>query len=244
MKPDQRRLHKVCERTWPPREAVEAGPWTLRDGAGGGKRVSAATQRAAFDADVDVPAAEEAMRILGQDPLFMIRQGEDALDQTLAARGYRLIDKTNMYVCPVDLLTDQRIPLVCAFTMWEPLAIMNELWAAAGIDDARLQVMHRAKGPKTGLFGRINDQPAGVGFCGLHKDVAMVHALEISEPHQRHGLGNWMMRVAAHWAADWDARWLSVLCTEDNAGANAFYAALGMQRVGSYHYRILLGEET
>ena len=198
--PDARRMYRVSEATWPPREAVEAGPWTLRDGAGGGKRVSAATQRAAFDAADDLPAAEDAMRILGQDPLFMIRQGDEALDAELAARGYQVIDPVRILVCPIAQLTDVPVPLVTAFTVWEPLAIMVDLWQEAGIGEARLRVMNRAKGPKTGLFGRIKDSPAGVGFCAIHDGVAMVHALEVSPRYRGLGLGAWLMRAAAHWA--------------------------------------------
>ena len=33
----------VLAATWPPAEAMRLGPWTLRRGAGGGSRVSAAT---------------------------------------------------------------------------------------------------------------------------------------------------------------------------------------------------------
>ena len=243
MMPDARRLYRATEVTWPPRKAIEAGPWILRDGAGGGKRVSAATQRAAFDAAIDIPAAEQAMRLMGQPPLFMIRDGDTALDRTLAARNYAVADPVNLYVCPVQNLADRPVPLVMAFAVWEPLAIMRELWAQGGIGDARLQVMERAAGPKTGLFGRIADKPAGVGFCALDGDVAMVHALEIAAPFRRNGLAAWMMRQAAHWASDWGAAWMAVLCTTRNEAANALYRGLGMQCVGSYHYRIAPGED-
>lgn len=243
MKPDAKRLYRAIEATWPPCKAVNAGPWTLREGAGGGKRVSAATARAAFDTDIDLPAAEDAMRILGQDPLFMIRDGEHALDAALAARGYQMIDPVNMYVIQTHELTDLPIPKVMAFTIWEPLAIMRDLWAEAGIGPDRLRVMERAKGPKTGVLGRIDDSPGGTAFCAIDDDVAMIHALEIREAHRRKGLAGWMIRAAAVWAADWGTEWLSVVCTRQNKGANLLYASLGMELAGSYHYRILPREE-
>ncbi|MFZ5963069.1 GNAT family N-acetyltransferase [Thalassococcus sp. BH17M4-6] len=242
MTPDAQTLYDVTEATWPPAARTDAGPWVLRDGAGGGKRVSAATAQGDWQTD-DVPAAEQAMRMLGQTPLFMIRQGEDALDAALAARGYQVIDPVTLWLCPIAKLTDKPLPRVTAFAIWEPLAIMREIWAAGGIGPDRLRVMARVTGPKTGIFGRTGDKPAGAGFCALHGDIAMVHALEIAPAHRRKGLGDWMMRCAAIWAEKQGAAWMSVLCTQANDGANGLYASLGMTAVGQYHYRILPNPE-
>jgi len=237
MTPDVHALYAVTEATWPASERMPAGPWMLRNGAGGGKRVSAATVEDAWRED-DLVAAETAMGMMGQDPLFMIRQGDEALDTALAERGYAVIDPVNLWLCPIENLTDVPVPRVTAFSIWEPLAIMRDIWAEGGIGPERLAVMERVKEPKTGLFGRINDKPAGTAFCAVHDRIAMVHALEIVKAHRRRGMGDWLMRQAAHWARATGADWMSVLCTQANTGANGLYASLGMQLVGQYHYRI------
>ncbi|MEO0764306.1 MAG: GNAT family N-acetyltransferase, partial [Pseudomonadota bacterium] len=105
------RLLAAIEGTWPPARATQQGVWTIRDGAGGGKRVSAATANGAAT-DSDIAQAEAAMLSLGQDRLFMLRPGEDALDRQLAKHGYDIIDPVNFYVAPVGLLTDIPIPRV------------------------------------------------------------------------------------------------------------------------------------
>lgn len=238
MTPDVRALYAVTEATWPPASRTPAGPWMLRNGAGGGKRVSATTAEGPWRED-DLPAAETAMGMLGQDSLFMIREGEGDLDRALAARGYQIVDPVNLWVCPVEALTDLPLPRVTAFAIWEPLAIMRDIWAGGGIGPARIAVMERVAGPRTGIFGRVNDKPAGSAFCAIHDRIAMVHALEIDGASRRRGLGAWMMRKAAHWARANGADWMSVLCTRANDGANGLYASLGMQLVGQYHYRIL-----
>lgn len=243
MIPDARRLYRAIEATWPPAKAVEAGPWILREGGGGGKRVSAATQRAAFDPVIDLPAAEDAMRILGQDPLFMIRDGDRRLDIALEMRSYRVVDPVNVYLARVRDLTTEPLPRVTAFTVWEPLAVMRELWAEAGIGPARLRIMERVRGPRTAVLGRMKDKPAGVAFCAVDGEVAMLHALEVRPDFRRLGLGAVMTRAAAHWAADWGAEWLALLCTRDNGPANALYSGLGMRAVARYHYRIRPAEE-
>lgn len=210
----------------------------LRQGQGGGSRVSATTASAPFTS-ADIATAEAGMRDMGQKPLFMIRPQDGALDVALEALGYSVVDPVTIYACPVDLLTDLPIPRVTVFTIWEPLAIMREIWATGGIGPARLAVMGQAKGPKTGLLARHRDMPAGTAFAAIHDRTAMVHAVEILAHQRRQGMGRWIMRGAAHWAAENGADTLTVMCTRANTGANALYASLGMGVVGQYHYRHL-----
>jgi len=236
--PDLATLYDVVEHTWPAAKLCEVGPWTLREGAGGGKRVSAATARAPCAAE-DVPLAAERMRQMGQPPLFMIRQGEDALDTMLTQLGYEVIDPVNIWACPVAALCTHRPPRTTSFNLWEPMAIQRDIWADGGIGPGRIAVMERAQGPKTALFGRHENRPAATGFVAIHAGIAMVHALEVRTPHRRAGMGRHLMIEAAFWAGDQGAAHLAVICTKANAAANALYTSLGMALVGEYHYRIL-----
>lgn len=231
-------FYEVVEATWPPAGVTQSGAVTLREGQGGGSRVSAASAEGPLQA-ADLAAAEEAMRALGQVPLFMIREGQDDLDAQLGARGYQVKDPVNLWTCPAAQLTDVKIPRVTTFAMWEPLAICREIWEAGGIGPERQAIMARAAGPKTAILGRHDDKPAGAAFAAIHKGVAMVHAVEIVPFQRRKGMGAWIMRQAALWAADNGAGTLAVLCTKENEGANGLYASLGMQLAGGYHYRIL-----
>ncbi|KEJ90862.1 GNAT family N-acetyltransferase [Sulfitobacter donghicola] len=234
---DIQALYDVIEGTWPPANVWAEGPWTLRDGAQGGKRVSAATAAGSIT-DADIPLAETKMRKIGQTPLFMIREGEEALDALLAARGYDLIDEVTLYTAPIGLLTDLPIPRVTCFEIWEPLAIMEEIWAQGGVGPARLEVMKRAKA-KTGILSRWNEKPAGVAFAAVHDGVAMVHAVEVL-PHQRkQGVAQWIMRAAAIWGQKQGATQIAVLCVTDSKPANALYSKMGFTPIGTYHYRIL-----
>ncbi len=228
----------IVDGTWPAARYQALGPFQLREGQGGGSRVSAANAlNPPTEADID--AAETAMLAMGQKRIFCLRPGDEALDSKLADRGYSVLDPVNIYTCPADLLADQPIPPVMVFSVWEPLEIMREIWSSAGIGPARQAVMARAKGPKTSLLLRHNDKPSGVAFVAMHEDVAMVHALEILPDHRRQGLGHWTMRAAAIWAQDKGAQNLGVICTKANNGANGLYRMLGMELAGEYHYRLL-----
>lgn len=235
MTAELQQIFHTCDATWPAARQIVQDGWTLREGQGGGKRVSAATANLPGTLP-DIARAEAHMQAMGQSALFMIRPGDQTLDHRLDALGYCVVDPVNIYHMPVAGLLDVPIPRVTAFCIWEPLAIMQEIWAKGGIGPARLAVMERAA-LKTGILSRWNEQPAGAAFAAIHDAVAMVHAVEVL-PHQRkQGVAGWMMRAAAKWADQHGAHSITVLCTKANTGANALYSGLGFRHVGHYHYR-------
>ena len=231
---DAQAFYAAIDGTWPAATKHNIGHWVIRDGQGGGKRASAATG----DGTGDVAQAERAMRALKQTPLFMIRAEDGVLDAALHARGYQIIAPTHGYATPVETLTDIPIPRVTAFAIWEPLAIMEEIWAKGGIGRARMNIMARARA-KTGILARWNEKPAGVGFVAIHEGIAMVHAVEVLEHQRRQGVAQWIMRRAAFWARDNGAHTLAVLTTASNGPANARFQRLGFDPAPGYHYRIL-----
>lgn len=225
-------LAQVMDATWPPAKVWACGPFTLRDGAGGGKRVSAASCEGAWS-EADLQAAEAAMA----EPLFLIREGDAALDAALAARGYRVVDPVLAYAAPVANMVGE-VPWLTAFPHWPPLEIARELWAEGGIGPARVQVMDRAPGAKAALLSRLEDRPAGVAFVAKSGDDAMLHALEVRAVQRRRGVGTILLRAAANWAQAQGAVRLSLVVTEQNLAARALYTRAGMQVVGQYHYRM------
>lgn len=236
--PDAQKLYAIVEGTWPAATKKALGPWMIRLDGSGSSRVSAATaEQPVTDADID--AAARAMVTAGQTPLFMIREGEDVLDSVLAARGYAIKDPVNMYAVAIGDIASSRPPPVTSFAVWPPLAVQAEIWAAGGIGQGRIAVMDRAHQPKTTLLGRVNDQPAGTVYVGMASDCAMIHALEISKDARRRGLARHLTVAAAFWAKDNGAKYLTLVTTQANDGANALYTSLGMMLVGQYHYRIL-----
>lgn len=229
-------LYEVMEATWPAADLHRVGPWTIREGNGGGQRVSAATAAEAVEPR-DIALAEGAMIQLGQEPLFMIRIGDENLDAALAARGYHLHDPVVAYAAPTATLAIPAPDPMTAFALWPPLSIAIDLWAEAGIGPGRLSVMDRVIGPKTTILGRINDRAAGVAFVACHGDQAMLHALEVTPGLRRQGSANNIMRAAAIWAQNQGAKQLSLAVTQSNLTARNLYASLDMEVVGTYHYR-------
>lgn len=228
-------LQAALQDTWPAFARHAAGPWMVAEGRGGGKRVSCA---AGDGGASDIPLAEAMQDRLGQPRLFMLRPDQMALDQALAARGYDLVDPTCLYTIDPGALAATMPDWLTSFPHWPPLAVACDIWARAGIGEARLAVMDRVPGPKTVILGRVNDRPAGAGFLALSGRIAMLHAVEVAAPHRRHGLGVNILRAAGLWAVDHGAEQLALAVTRANLAARALYDGLGLRCVGEYHYRL------
>lgn len=229
---DPNELARLIEATWPPGAKRSVGPFLLRDGQGGGKRVSAATVEGAW-AEADLARAEAAM----DQPLFLIRALDATLDAALAARSYKVVDPVTAYSAAVNQLAGDGPARMTTFPHWPPMQIARALWADAGIGPARLAVMERAQGAKCAILGRANDRASGIAFVACHGGHAMLHALEVVPALRRQGSAQNILRAAAQWAKAQGADRLSLVVTTANTPARALYAKMGMAEVGAYHYR-------
>jgi GNAT superfamily N-acetyltransferase len=237
MTPDADQLRAAIEATWPPLALRPLGPFLLREGAGGGKRVSAASLTGAL-ASGDIEAAEAAMVDMGQTPMFQLTPEQTEFDATLEARGYDLLDPTITYTAPAATLANPTLHRLASIPCEAPLAIQAEIWAEGGIGPARLAVMARATGAKSYLLGRCDDTPAATGFVACAGSIAMVHAVETRPSMRRRGAARHLMQGAANWALRQGADTISLLVVKANGPANALYASLGMTPVEGYHYRV------
>lgn len=225
--PDIQSLYDATDATWPSASATLQNGWIIKNGAGGGKRVSAALQT---DPSAEIEHAEVAMQTIGQDLLFQLRTGEDALDSALASRGYDLIDRVVLLVAPLSAL-EKSTNIQSSDT---PNTALKQIWADGGIGPARFDVMNRATCPKSIIH--IDDR--AVAYVGIHNGICMAHAVEVSKSHRRQGLGNQIMQAAAGWAEHQGAVFMAVITVMDNIPARTLYQNLGMTEVGHYHYRI------
>lgn len=235
--PSMPALFQAVDDTWPAAALHRVGPWLVREGQGGGKRVSSATTEAPVTG-ADIALAEAAHRDLGQVPLFMIRPGDDALDAMLEARGYRVVDPVHLRAAPLGGFAAP--DLMYSFPHWPPMAMCEDLWCETGIGPERQTVMHRVHGPATAFLAcspdRI-DRVAGAAFAAISGQIAMIHAVEVLPRLRRQGSAHNILRSAAWWAQQNGAEWLALAVTCDNAAAGQLYASLNMAVVGHYHYR-------
>lgn len=237
-----RDLAALIDATWPCARSFALGPFGLREGRGGGKRVAAASLLAQIWQDADIADAETAMRDMGQPPLFAIwpdLAGHLALDAALAQRGYESIDPCVIYYGQIDAILETIPDLSKTYPHWPPLAIGLEIWQQAGTGPARFAIMQRARGAKTAILARRRDDAAGICFVAVAQTWAMLHALEVAPQHRRQGCAQNLIARAAHWAKAEGAVYLALVVTQANDAARALYQKMGMVQIGRYHYRQL-----
>ncbi|PZQ97869.1 MAG: GNAT family N-acetyltransferase [Cereibacter sphaeroides] len=230
------KLFAANEATWPAASQRRVGGFVVREGRGGGSRVSSATAEPGWS-PADIDAAAAAMAEWGQPPLFMIRHGDEALDAALAERGYGIGDRVVFYAAPIEAFGPPPEPMT-AFPHWPPLAIAASIWADEGIGPGRLAVMQRAGNTRAAILGRSGDHPVGAAFVAVSGDIAAIHALAVRKEARRAGAGRNILRGAAAWAAAQGASTLMLAVTEGNAPARALYDSHGMVAVEKYHYRV------
>lgn len=230
-------IFAAVDATWAPASMRSVGSWTIREGRGGGQRVSAASADGPV-AVADIPVAEAAMRALDQHPLFMVRGDQPDLDAMLADVGYAIKDPVDVWVGPATQVAEGYARSLAAIFVDYPMPILAEIWAAGGIGPGRLDVMRRVAQPKTCILGRLGDRPRGALFVAAHDGLAMAHAVEVRADARRQGVAERMMRAAAWWALQQGADRIAALTVQTNARTQSMWQKLGMQIATRYHYRI------
>ena len=233
----EKAVFEVVDATWAPFARHSVGPWVLREGRGGGQRVSTASCDGTVT-ERDIADAARAMGGLGQTPLFMVREDQPDLDQHLADAGYQIKDPVDVLAMDARVLARRHEPGLSSIFTSYPMAMLAEIWAAGGIGLGRLDVMRRVAVPKTFVMGRFQARAAGAAFVGLSDGVAMAHAVEVLVRDRRQGVAERMMAASAWWAVQQGADVFSVLTTRANTGAQKLYRKMGMETVSQYHYRI------
>ncbi|RCW84083.1 GNAT family N-acetyltransferase [Paracoccus lutimaris] len=236
MTPGDPDLARAFETTWPAAEYADAGAFRVGRGHGAGGRVSSARALRPDWDEADIPAVEAIHRRWRQRAMFRLPDCDDALAKALIARGYQRQNPTAIMALDCAALRDRDVPGMTAFTIWPPLAIQGDIWAAGNIGAARQAVMPRVALPRTAILGRHEDRAAGAAFVAVDGPVAMIHAIEVAPGFRRKGLAGWLIRRAATWADAQGATRLGLAVSRANTSARALYDRMGFAETGGYAY--------
>lgn len=230
------------EPSWPPVARFTHGPFVLRQGLGGGSRVSAISL-ADPNAPADqiqraLPEVEAAARTLGQPPLFLLTD-DDAADTALAnilrARGYALSDEVFAFEGP--LATAVLAAGLKVHSGWPADADALAVWNNDGrVGAARMAVMARARGEKAVISLCDATGPVGALFAAIHDGAAVLHAIEVIPAARGRGYGHALMIAASDWARAHGADRLMLVVTKQNLPAVTLYLRHGLQVIGGYYY--------
>jgi GNAT superfamily N-acetyltransferase len=201
-------------------------------------------RRAPADLDAAVAAAERFYGGRGLPACFQLGGSSEpvGLDAALAARGYRLLDRTLLMTAPVAE--------VLALPAGPPLEISEvptdewvALWQRV---DGRYppDVLPRAVEIMTGVpagYGLLRADDGAVVAVGravVLGEWVGVYAMAVDERWRGRGYGRAVLRGLAGWAAGRGARQAFLAVVESNAAARRLYTGAGFTAAGRYHYRV------
>jgi len=228
---------RASDLCWPPIRKKTVGPWVIREGGGGGRRVSSTTPIGDYSKE-DILLAEREMQALGQPNIFQIRNKDEDLDILLKEKGYSLVDKTVIYTGNIVEISGLRVPPVTTFNVWPYLSIMKSIWEKGGITDARLSVMRRCNVRKTAILGRIENKAAGCAFISQSEGVSIIQSVFVLPQYRRKGLSRYIISEAAKWGVGEGTSYLALMTSKYNRKARNLYDGLGMKMIDTYHYRV------
>jgi len=228
---------------WRPLARIDVEGFALLRSRGITRRANSAV---ALDAPADPAGAvdriEQICALTGERPLFRVLPGHgpDALDDQLAARGYRLGPVCDLLALP---LTGAHTPDPAARTDVGPLPEdwFETLWRLSPREGehARETVRDILAGTPA-VHVAVSD--TAVGRAALvdqgRRRTAVVNCVATDPAHRRRGLGRAVTQTLLASAAAAGAEQALLEVETDNPAALRLYRRLGFTRFAGYHYRI------
>lgn len=164
--------------------------------------------------------------------------GHEPLDELLAARGYRLVEATEVLSRPLDddLAPPGDLRLLSSGRWLEVYGALTGMPEPA-------RAMHRAilRGiPLPCAYGVIGtaDAPLACGLAVLEGDLVGLFDVVTHPEARRAGHGTELVRGLLDWATAQGARRAYLQMVSDNHPARGLYHALGFETLYRYWYRI------
>jgi GNAT superfamily N-acetyltransferase len=238
-----RRLEELAFRGWPALETQDRAGWRLRFADGYTKRansINALDQNAQIELST-LQSLEAAYRARNQAPVWRLSPlAPPAMGDTLAARGYRTIERSLLQVCPLH----------AGFEAAPEVRIHAEptpAWIEAFCTHSPVRPEHRntmrrmlaaiAK-PAGFAFVEAEGSPLAMAIGAVEGDHVGLFDVLVMPEARRRGLARKITESLYAWAWGHGARFAYLQVVATNEAAMPLYAAQGFRTAYAYEYRI------
>jgi GNAT superfamily N-acetyltransferase len=237
------RLEALAFRGWPALESREKAGWRLRFAGGYTKRANS-INAIGRDAQIDpetVESLEAAYRERDQPPIWRLSPlAPPAMDDILSARGYRIIERSLLQLCPLhaDYAADPAVRIhprptpawIEAFCTHSPVRpehreVMQRMLAAIAV-------------PAGFAFVEAEGRPMAMAIGAVEGDHMGLFDVLVMPDARRRGLARRVTESLYAWAWGHGARFAYLQVVATNQAAMPLYAAQGFRTVYEYEYRI------
>lgn len=234
-------------RAWPAAVIEELDGWRLRFAQGVTGRANSVWPNAdhgRFSLDAKIEQAEAFYRARGLPARFQITPAAQpaALDEALAARGYRNVAPTLVQTAVLPP-SDAPAPAHTAVLH----AVLRDDWfdfaAQTGGYDAhtagvRRAILQRIALPKAFARVDVDGRLAGIGLGVAGDGLLGVFGMVTRPDLRRSGVATAVLRALLRWGAAQGAESAYLQVVAANAPAQALYRRAGFTTLYAYHYRI------
>jgi len=238
-----RRLEELAFRGWPALETQDRAGWRLRFADGYTKRansINALGQNAQIELST-LQSLEAAYRARNQAPVWRLSPlAPPAMGDTLAARGYRTIERSLLQVCPLhagfEAASEVRIHA-------EP----TPAWIEAFCTHSPVRPEHRntmrrmlaaIAEPAGFAFVEAEGSPLAMAIGAVEGDHMGLFDVLVMPQARRRGLARKITESLYAWAWGHGARFAYLQVVATNEAAMPLYAAQGFRTAYAYEYRI------
>jgi len=238
-----RRLEELAFRGWPALETQDRAGWRLRFAGGYTKRANCINALGP-DAQTDLSTLERleaAYRARSQAPVWRLSPlAPPAMDDILAARGYRTIERSLLQVCPLHagFATAPEVRIHA-----EPTPAWIEAFCAhSPVRPEHRDVMRRMlaaiAAPAGFAFVEAEGTPMAMAIGAVQGDHMGLFDVLVMPQARRRGLARRVTESLYAWAWGHGARFAYLQVVATNVAAMPLYAAQGFRTVYAYEYRV------
>jgi GNAT superfamily N-acetyltransferase len=230
-------------RAWPSFKAIDYDGWILRFADGYTKRANSVNPHfgSSLPLATKIAHCESAYRERGLPTIFRLTpfsQPED-LDDTLATRGYEMLDPTLVMTCSHHGVLEDKVEPVSVVPADQWFAAFDRLRKLEAFERAcHRRIIESSEGQR--CFAAVIDdgKPMACGLGVLVDDAVGLFDLFTRESHRGQGLGSSIVRLILEWASNRGAGNGFLQVHSLNAPARRLYERFGFEVAYPYWYRI------
>ena len=236
-------IERAAVKAWPAEETADIDGWVWRYTGGGSLRANSVSALGFAGRDVDAAIAEVEWRYRARRAPVIFQMSPERmpsdLDNRLAKCGYRMREPCTTLAKSIDpkLLPPDDVTIADS-----PSQEWLQIYLAGISPDRRKiapAILKRVPGPKAFAIARRNGEPVSTALGVLDGTVVIAECVSTRADRRRTGSGSAVMRGIEAWGAKHGATIIGLQAVAANRAAQAMYAALGYQKVGEHHYRML-----
>ncbi|HLG78243.1 MAG TPA: GNAT family N-acetyltransferase [Ktedonobacteraceae bacterium] len=239
----ERRIEEATLNSWPALQQHLFDGWVIRFAQGYTKRANSVTPLypGLLPTEDKIAYCEHFYQQKEQPTIFRLLSFSTEsirLDQRLAQRGYRILDRTHVWSLqrPANPLADQSSVHMLPLTDWFPIYRQFDA-KYSELQHIHRELLERIQHPSIYATLYQHDVPVACGLGVLEHEALGLFDIVTDAQQRRKGYGTQLVAGMLDWGWQHGAQYAYLQVIETNQIAQRLYARLGFQPTYQYWYR-------